>query len=257
MNCGILIKKLKVMEIKKLETEPLKENCLKFNSKTRKYIPIDESRGDEPPFERCIELKWLHDKIDQIKPDPNTRLFDFGCNKAKYIGDVKDKYNMVTAGIDMKAQGSSCVDEFYRGEFNDNHRNMINETSPYLISTSISSVEHSGCKMHPDKKRITEYQYDICKFLCEISQYFLLTTPFGKRPGWAKDKSRTNLYQFNCDMLDLIKNIADEQNKSYLEEIYILDNGFWRLSDREEARNCSYRDEKSGASAVSLMCIYN
>jgi len=183
-------------------------------------------------------------------------LFDFGCNKAEYIQVLKKKHFLKTFGIDIKRAGADYVDQFFLGQFNDKLQGSIEKSGPYHVATAISAIEHAGCNLHPDEPKIRKYQLGIFEFLIKSSNTFFFSVPFGKRPGWAKDGSRKNLYQLNSHVLDDINKIAKAMDKKYLEEIYKLQNGKWCQSNREASSKCIYRSNKSGASAVALVSIY-
>jgi len=87
----------------------------------------------------------------------------------------------------------------------------------------------------------------VCEFLVDVSGYC---------PGWAKDQSKINFYQFGIDMLDFFTSVASKHNKNYLEEIYQIANGYWIKSDRESAKHCHYRKNKGGAGSVVCISIY-
>lgn len=236
----------------------LKES--KVSYKNGKWVYDNKEEDGLPAFERCVELGWVADKICQVsktKKLKGQKLFDFGCNKASYIKEFKKKYNLKTYGVDMKSGGRNFVDVFYQGAFNKNSKKSIRPESPFRLVTSISAVEHAGCKWHPNASRITSYQEYILDFLIGISEYFFLSVPFGRRPGWPKDGTRRNLYQFDVNLLDHLKNQASERNKDYLEEIYKYSDDFWIVSNREETQRSRYRNKKQGASAVALVSIFN
>lgn len=253
-----ITKRLKNMEkeIKKYTVKDKKESTLFFDSKSRKYYYQDKSQIGELPFERCIEVPWLIDKVGQIIDIRNKKLFDFGCNKASYIISLKEKYNLTTYGIDLKKDGKNFVDIFYKGMYNNSLYEDISKDAPYCVVSAISSIEHAGCKWHPNVKKITNYQLSICKDMINISDYFFLSVPYGERPGWAKDASRNNLYQFNEFMLSDIEKFAQENNKKYLEEFYLFNDGYWISSDKESCNHQCYRPNKQGASAIALISIF-
>jgi len=161
-----------------------------------------------------------------------------------------------TFGIDIKRHGKKFVDVFFCGEFNDKLEEKILRESPFDFATSISAVEHAGCAWSPNKKKITKYQKRICNFIIDISFYAFISVPFGCRPGWAEDKSRINFYQFDNDILDQIKEHALNCSKQYMEEIYMVKEGYWFSVDRADAIDCQYRSAKQGASAVALLSIW-
>lgn len=212
--------------------------------------------GEGRPFERCVEDTWVEDKLKQCDLRSNDSLFDFGCNKASYILDAKKNFGIKTSGIDMKKEAKNFVDSFFLGEFDKKLKAKIKAAAPFTVCTGISSIEHAGNKWHPNEDKIRRYQIGICEFLIGISKVFLLTVPFGARPGWAKDKSRKNLYQFNKDMLEGLKKYADQNGKQYLEEVFKLDAGYWARSTAEECKDCRYRGKKQGATAVALISIW-
>lgn len=238
--------------------KPFKENhireaTLKF--KNGKYITKDSDIGLYP-FERSVELPWLNDKVGQINLSVGDKLLDFGCNKAKYIKSFKNKYGLITHGIDAKKSGSKFVDYFYGGVFNDKLDKRIRKKSPFSIGTSISAIEHAGCSFGNEKKT-RKYQKHICKFMIDVSECFFLSVPFGSRPGWANDKSRTNFYQFDALLLDFVKEYAKFSNMKYMEEFYLWDGLYWNISERQQNLQCKYRDKKSGATSVALISIWN
>lgn len=245
------------MEIKQFNQDHVKEVVIKYNYTSKHYEYVNKSEEGLPAFERCIENNWIADKVKQISDIYNKKLFDFGCNKAHYIIDLKSKYNLDTYGIDMKESGIKFVDHFFHGIFDKTLKRRIRRHAPFHVTTSISAIEHAGCKWHPDEGRIMFYQMEIIQLLMDISKYCFMTFPYGKRPGWAKDESRKNLYQFNSIMLDHIHNAAKERNKNVLEEIYQLKSGYWDMSDRNKTSHCTYRGEKQGATAIALLSIWN
>lgn len=221
-----------------------------------KYAYKHKKDEGRPPFERCIEVPWVLDKINQCNPSKEDKLFDFGCNKAEYIMTAKNDHSLQTYGIDGKPAGKKFVDNFFSGIYNKKLKRRIQESGPYRITTGISAIEHAGNNKHPNIEFITNYQKDICNVMIDISQYCFISVPFGQRPGWAKDKSRKNLYQFDIHMLDHLQSYSLASNRIYLEEIYKLDGEYWVVSDRDVAASCIYRDGKSGASAVALISIW-
>ncbi len=221
-----------------------------------KYIPPDPKDRGKPGFERCVELPWIVDKVKQFGPQEGNSLFDFGCNKASYILDFKRQYKLQTYGIDAKRQGKKYVDHFYSGLFDKRLKRKIRHAGPYDICTAISAIEHAGAGMHPNAQGITDYQREICDFMIQSSKACFISVPFGRRPGWAKDKSRRNLYQFDNDMLDHIRGYAISLGYRYLEEIYKFSEGLWIKVHRNNVQNCRYRDNKSGASAIALISAW-
>lgn len=243
-------------KIKPFHVEKAKEVEIRFNPKNRKYEYLDPSEEGKPAFERCIENPWIADKIVQANPLPGQKLFDFGCNKARYLLNAERTYNLKTYGVDIKEGGADYVEKFYKGMFNKKIKRNIRKDAPFDIATSISSVEHAGCKWHPDEARIRNYQMEICEFLMSISDYFFLSVPYGRRPGWAEDKSRKNLYQFDSYMFaDLIR-IADKLGKDHLCEYYKLDVGYWSKALVQDVMNCRYRGNKQGATAIGLFSMW-
>lgn len=242
------------MELKKYSADNVQEVAMKFHK--GKYLYLKKSEQGKPAFERCVEVPWIIDKIKQINPQPNSSLFDFGCNKAKYILDLKQQYELKTFGIDMKPKAKNFVDIFFHGEYDDRLQRAISKHGPYQIVTAISAVEHAGHMMHPEEVAIRRYQLEICKFLITSSESFFLSVPFGSRPGWAKDKSRRNLYQFNDEMIHQIENIAKGCKKNTMVEIYKLRDEHWCQSSMEKSSSSRYRDAKSGASAIALVSVY-
>ena len=238
------------MEI--FSTLKIKEVRLEFSK--GKYTNVDFSEKGKPPFERCVELSWLADKVEQVNPI-NGSLLDFGCNKAQYILDFKKKYDLTTCGIDAKKSGSNFVDRFYGGLFTKKTAKKIRIKTIFDISTSISSIEHSGHSMTKERK-IRAYQTMICRFMIDVSKNFFLSVPFGMRPGWADDRSRLNFYQFDAPLLDSLKSYAEKTGKSYMEEFYILDDGYWVSSTRQRNMSCKYRNKKQGATSVALVSIW-
>jgi len=226
--------------------------------RNKKYIYPNSKQQGMPAFERCVELGWLDDKMAQVPDLEGSKLFDFGCNKAAYIQKFKEQHNLQkTYGIDIKKQGKNFVDRFFHGSFNNPLAQQIKRRGTFRVATAISAVEHAGCAWRPDEARITEYQQGICGFLMQISEFFFLTVPFGRRPGWASDNSRKNLYQFDPKMLKSLKRAAHNLGKKYTEEIYKFDNGYWVKSSKDDARRCRYRSKKSGASAVALVSVFS
>jgi hypothetical protein len=243
-------------KIKEYSVEKQKEAVLYFDSKSRKYIYEKEEEKGLPSFERCVEIPWIKDKVSQIA-SKGMSLIDFGCNKAQYIIDLKKEYDLKTYGIDMKSQGSYFVDVFFKGQYNKKIKDKLISSGPYDIVTAISAVEHAGCKMHPDKDGIEKYQMDICKDLIENSSHFFLSAPYGKRPGWAEDQSRKNLYQFDLDLVNKIIDFSSSIGKSSLTETYMLKEEYWEKSDLKECSDCIYRNNKQGASAIVLLSIWS
>lgn len=207
-------------------------------------------------FERCIEIPWLLDKIQQAGIDSVSKIFDFGCNKAEYLLGIKKEYGCTTYGIDAKPEGRKYVDHFYHGLFDAILMKKINAAGMFNICSAISAIEHAGYAWHPNEHKITEYQKSICEFLIRVSNACFFTFPFGRRPGWPKDLSRRNLYQFNGHMLDFLREYAYSLKKNYLEEIYKFDHGYWIKDSRESSSKCRYRGQKSGAAAVALISVY-
>jgi len=242
-------------KMKEYKVEKEKEVVVYFDKATRRYTNKNESEIGMPPFERCVEVPWVKDKVSQIATD-GMKLIDFGCNKAQYIVDLKNEHNLKTYGTDMKSQGSNFVDVFFKGEYNDKIEDKVISNGPYDIATAISAVEHAGCKRHPDIKWITNYQKRICKVLIENSSYFFLSVPFGQRPGWAKDKSRKNLHQFDESLINSIVDFSISIGRSALIEPYILSGEHWIKSSMEECSKCSYRENKQGASAIVLLSVW-
>lgn len=242
-------------KIEEYGIEKQKEATLYFDYKTRKYINKNKLEIGLPAFERCIEVPWVNDKVSQIAAQ-GMSLIDFGCNKSQYIKDLRAKYTLKTYGIDMKSDASNFVDIFFKGQYNKNIKDQMISNGPYDIVTAISAVEHAGCKMHPDKDGITKYQISICKDLIENSSYFFLSAPYGERPGWAEDESRKNLYQFDQDLVKSITDIAQEDGKDFLVEVYRLEDGYWVKSNMVESKDSCYRDEKQGASAIVLISVW-
>tara|TARA_Y100000310_G_scaffold121149_1_gene119961 strand:+ start:2202 stop:2945 length:744 start_codon:yes stop_codon:yes gene_type:complete len=235
----------------------IKESVIRFDKKTRKWLYDNPKDQGKPAFERCVENCWILEKIASIDEDiSGCKLVDFGCNKAEYIKILKSSYSLRTYGMDMKKLGSKYVDRFFCGEYNDSIEKKFIKNGPYKIATAISAIEHAGNKMHPDEGSIRKYQCRICKNLIRNSDYFFITVPFGKRPGWAKDKSRKNLYQFDEKMLDYMRKMSKKDGKEYLEEIYKLDGGFWVKSSRDKTRRCIYRGKKQGATAIAMVSVW-
>ena len=239
-----------------LKEDHIKEAALVYRNK--KYTYKNPQEEGLPPFERCVELAWLNHKMSQIPNLEDTKLFDFGCNKAKYIAEYQERYKMRTYGIDIKKEGKKYVDRFFHGEFNNHLMQQIKRRGTFRVAMSVSSVEHAGYHKHPDALYITDYQRRICLFLIDISSFFFLTVPYGKRPGWIDGiGSKKNFYQFDRDMLSFLKQESHKRNKKYIEEIYKYDDGYWNKSDQEATKNCIYRGRKQGATAVALISIYN
>jgi len=241
-------------KFERYEVERCKEATLNFDRKTRKYTYIDESEEGLPPFERCIEVPWVKDKISKIV-DNGMKLLDFGCNKAQYIKDLKKEYNLTTYGIDMKPQGSNFVDVFFKGQYGDKIEKDMIDQGPYDIITAISAVEHAGHTWHPDISKITDYQKRICQTMIDNSSYFFLSVPFGKRPGWAADNSRKNLYQFDQKLISDIVSYANSKGCDSMVEVYKFDNGYWIESNLEESSDSVYRNGKQGASSIVLLSV--
>lgn len=243
--------------MERLKIEKIKENTLTFDKKKKKYLYVKKNEEGLPPYERCIELAWLKDKVSQVNSTNNIgSLFDFGCNKAEYIKQFKDMYNLKTYGVDMKREGRNYVDIFFHGIFDKDIQKKIEKTSPYSICTAISAIEHAGTQWHPKKEKIDKYQLYICNFCISISTFCFISVPFGKRPGWAKDKSRKNFYQFDKLMIEEIFKFCDINNKSFLLEFYVFRDGYWYISTLEDTSASIYRDNKGGASSVCLMSIF-
>jgi len=245
--------------IQRYSANNVREAIVRLTNKPGKKWKYDRPEDEgKPAFERCIENPWTLDKISSIDKDlSGAKMFDFGCNKARYVQAAKKLHNLKTYGIDAKPEGKRYVDHFFEGQYDDALERKIIREGPYAIATSISSVEHAGHDLHPNEGAIRRYQYRICKMMIENSEYFFLTVPFGKRPGWAKDESRKNLYQFNPEMLDYIKAVADAEGKNYLEEVYKLEGDKWVISDRDAAADCRYRGNKLGATAIALVSVWS
>jgi len=242
--------------LKKFKENNIKENVVLLDHKTRKWKSITPELAHLPPFERVVEIPWVLDKISQVTWS-NSKMFDFGCNKAEYIKEIIDGYGTKVHGIDIKPSGKNFVDKFYHGEFNADLEDKIGADGPFDVVTSISAIEHAGCLMHPDIEKITNYQMHICEFLLGISNYFFFTVPYGKRPGWAKDESRKNLHQFNKSMLTDIKSLAQGLNKTVIEEYFKLQNGEWVQCSSEEIDDSSYRGNKQGANSFAAISVFN
>lgn len=242
--------------IKAYAANSVPEIPVRVRKKQNDWEYVNSSDQGKATFERCIENPWVADKLSQIQDIHGKTLFDFGCNRAKYVIDLKNQFQLRTYGIDAKAEGREYVDRFFHGVYNNRLANSIKESGPYHVATAISAVEHAGHDMHPNAEAITAYQYKICVDMMSCSNYFFLTVPFGRRPGWAKDKSRTNLYQFDTCLLDSLKAEALRQSKDYLEEIYMLREGLWVQSNRDEAGSARYRGNKLGASAIALISFW-
>jgi len=242
-----------LIPIEPFKLDHVREATLHFDRRKKQYSHMDSSQEGMPAFERCVENTWVMDKLRQVDEGHRSKLFDFGCNKANYILEAKKIYGFKTYGIDLKAPGKRYTDVFVEGMFNSKRARKLRKMGPFDVATSISAVEHAGCGWHPDEKRIRQYQIGICEFMICLSSYFFLTVPFGKRPGWARDESRKNLYQFSTDMLDEIRHLHD---KNYLEEIYKVNDGYWDKCSRDDAAGCRYRSGKQGASAIALISIW-
>lgn len=236
------------------DKDSVREATLVFNK--GKYAYKHKKDEGRPPFERCVEVPWVMDKVFQSGAKKGDKLFDFGCNKAEYIQQLKKKHSLVTYGIDAKSKGKNFVDHFFNGLFNDRWKAEIQQDGPYRISTAISAIEHAGNNMHPDSDAIDCYQKEICDFVIQISNYCFITVPFGLRPGWAEDNSRKNLYQFDCKMLDYIRSVASLTGRQYMEEVYKLDGEHWSAVCRDDAKQSRYRNGKSGASSVAMISVW-
>jgi len=244
------------IRLQSLDQDRFKEVVIRREKK--KWVYVDPAEQNMPAFERCVELAWLDHKILQVPNLSGSKLIDFGCNKAKYIQKYKDMYGLKTYGIDIKKEASKFVDRLFCGEFNNNIVQKVKRRGTFQVATAISAIEHAGYSHHPDNKYITDYQKYICRFLIDISKFLFITVPYGSRPGWISGiGSKKNLYQFNADMLAMLKTEAHDRGKKYVEEIYKYDKGYWAKSDKESTKDCIYRPKKQGASAVALISIYD
>ncbi len=249
--------------IKPFALDNVREAQIEFDPMTKTYNYANPDEEGQPPFERCVEVPWVHDRLEQAFSGQSPRwphkltLFDFGCNKAEYIREAKQAYGLRTFGIDMKRPGKNFVDRFFQAEFDHKVARRIQRHGPFDVCTAISAIEHAGCLRHPDAAWITGYQMQIVQFLIDTSKYCFISVPFGQRPGWAEDESRKNFYQFDPAMLASIEEYAKEHGKNYMHEIYKLElSGIWVQSNIASAENCIYRDNRGGASAIALISIW-
>lgn len=252
--------------IKPFALDNIREVRVDFDPATRRYFYTNPEEQGLPALERCVEVPWIHDKLAQVFQSTSSRLwerlkkqkvFDFGCNKARYLLDARTDYGVETFGIDMKAAGKDFVDAFFHAEFDRAVADRIRRHAPFDVCTAISAVEHAGYARHPDKTWITEYQMEIVRFLIDVGRYCFISVPFGQRPGWAQDGSRKNFYQFDPAMLAATESFARYRDRNYLREIYKYDPaGIWIKSDIAGTEHCLYRDNKGGALAVALISVW-
>jgi hypothetical protein len=260
--------------LEKFSMDNVKEPVVNYDPVTRHYSYANPEEEGLPAYERCVEVPWTQHSIGQaielieseglnIKRTKklfsfgkNCRytIFDFGCNKAKYLSQAKEKYDIKTFGLDLKKPAKNFVDQFYYGEFNEKLAKKVKKEALFDICTAISSIEHSGYRLKT-QSLIDAYQDKIIKFLIDISTFTFLSVPFGKRPGWSNDGSRQNLFQFDESMINDIHSYVKDKKKNCLVEYYKFDAKHWSKVDVKEVTNSVYRDNKGGAAAIAFISI--
>ena len=262
--------------LEKFFLDNIKEPVVNYNPVTRQYIYENPEEKGQLAYERCVEVPWTQSSIKQaielieskgLHTTVKTKklfsfgqnykysIFDFGCNKAKYLSQAKEKYDIKTFGLDLKKPAKKFVDNFFYGEFNDKLAKKVKKKAPFDICTAISSIEHAGYRLKI-QSLIDAYQNKILKFLIDISSFTFISVPFGKRPGWSNDGSRENLYQFDEVMIKNIKSYVMGKRKNCFIEYYKFDAKHWFKVEVGEANATVYRDNKGGAAAIALISIY-
>ena len=262
--------------LEKFSMDNVKEPIVNYNPVTRQYIYEDPEEKGQLAYERCVEIPWIRNSIKQaislieskdlhttvkakklfsFRRNHKYSIFDFGCNKAKYLSQAKEKYDIKTFGLDLKKPAKNFVDKFFYGEFNDKLGKRVQKKAPFDICRAISSIEHAGYRLKT-QSLIDAYQNKILKFLLDLSTFTFISVPFGKRPGWSNDRSRENLYQFDEVMIKNIKSYVKDKKKKSFVEYYKFDANHWFKVDIGEVNNTVYRDNKGGAGAIALISIY-
>ena len=261
--------------LEKFFMDNIKEPVVNYNPENRQYVYANPDENGLPAYERCVEIPWIKHSINQavafIKSeglnivkkkrlfsfDQNHTytIFDFGCNKARYLSEAKEKYDIKTFGLDLKKPAKKFVDKFFYGEFNDKLAKKVKKEAPFDICSAVSSIEHAGYRLNK-QSQIDAYQNEILKFLIDIGTFNFISVPFGKRPGWPNDGLRQNLYQFDEAMIKNINSYVKAKRKNCLVEYYRFEDELWFKVDVQDVTDTVFRDNKGGAAAIAFVSIY-
>ena len=262
--------------LEKFFLDNIKEPVVNYNPVTRQYIYENPEEKGQLAYERCVEVPWTQSSIKQaielieskglhitvkakklfsFGQNHKYSIFDFGCNKAKYLSQAKEKYDIKTFGLDLKKPAKKFVDKFFYGEFNDKLAKKVKKKAPFDICTAISSIEHAGYRLKT-QSQIDVYQNEIIKFLIDIGTFTFISVPFGKRPGWPNDGLRQNLYQFDEAMIKNINSYVKAKRKNCLVEYYRFEEEQWFKVDVQDVTGTVFRDNKGGAAAIAFVSIY-